>query len=101
MDNNETLPITDLDQFAFLVANWHMNCIAQLHQALKVPDEVEIAYDLTGSGDDTPLTPEQREGFKVGLTVALSLFQDLPFTVTDMPVSSEGESVAPEVPGHD
>lgn len=89
MDNPEIVPINDIDQFAFLVANWHANRLGQLQQALAVPDEVEIACDFTGSGVDTPLTAEQRVAFKAGLIVAMDLFKELPFTVTPEPDAEE------------
>lgn len=97
----QTVAITSVDHFALLVARWHANRVNQLKQSMAVPDEVEVAFDLTGEGEDTALTPEQREGFKVGLTLALSLFGELPFTVTAEPAVPESEGPAPETPAHD
>lgn len=95
MEQPDIIPIVNLDQFAFLVASWHTNKMQQLQQALAVPDDVEIAIDLDGSGVDTPLTAEQRVAFKAGLTLAVSLFSELPFLVTQD--SAPEAEVAPQV----
>lgn len=96
MDNKEIVPITSLDQFAQMIADWHANRVAQLEHSLTIPDEVEIVCGLTDSGEEISLTPEQRQGFKVGLTVALGMIQELPFTSTVEPEQTEGECAAPE-----
>lgn len=78
----ETMEVMQsVDEFAACITFWHTNRISQLKQALETPDTVAIIVQDDKSGEDVELTPDQRVGFKAGLLVALSLFEDLPFAV--------------------
>ena len=73
-----TIEITSIDSFAQLLASWHANRLNQLEQAMNVPDDVAIEF-TDENGEVVTLTAEQRAGFKAGMTIAKSLFEELPF----------------------
>lgn len=97
----EIVPINTIDQFAHLVAHWHHNRMGQLAQAHQAPDEVEITAVLEQGGEEIVLTSEQRKGFRAGLVLAASLFGELPFTVTQEPVSEAQNGQPAEELHHD
>lgn len=78
----ETLEVTHLDQFMHLLVHWHENRMAQLAQIHEIPSDVEILVP-DASGNDINLTEDQRIGFRAGISVARSLLQDLPFTMSE------------------
>ncbi len=82
----ELVLINSIDDFAFFVANWHQNRMKQLIQASQVPDDVQIVAVLEEGQEEISLTPEQVQGFRAGLILAKSLFEELPFTVTPDPI---------------
>lgn len=83
----DTIPVTNIDQFAFLVSHWHQNRLGQLEQALTAPDDVEIIIeDEQGKQEPLSLNLEQRKAFRAGLIVAKSLFQQLPFVLSQEPI---------------
>jgi hypothetical protein len=89
----EMVEITSIPQFAGMVAAWHGNVVAQIRQAIVVPDEVEITVTLVPGTPEATLSPEERKGFKAGLIMALSLIEQLPFQ------GSEDAAPAPEALG--
>lgn len=76
--SDQTIEITSIDNFAQLLASWHANRLNQLEQAMNVPDDVAIEF-TDENGEVVTLTAEQRAGFKAGMTIAKSLFEELPF----------------------
>lgn len=85
----ETVP-----QMAAFVAAWHHNVIAQLKQMSIVPDEVDISFSLIPGTPERSLTPEEKVGFRAGVTAAIGLFEQLPFA----PVPQEDLAAVPAKP---
>ena len=78
------LAVNDLDQFVQLLASWHTKRIATLKHMQNIPETAEVSL-----GDAAPvqMTGAFREGFLLGLSVALSELGELPF-VAEMEDSS-------------
>lgn len=72
----EILPITDLDQFAGLLTNWHASKVAVLEHMLSIPEGTEMSID---GGDSVPLTGDLLAGLKVGINLCLMELGNLPF----------------------
>ena len=70
------LAVNDLDQFVQLLANWHTKRVATLKHMQNIPDTAEVSI---GEGPPIKLTGEFREGFLLGLSLALSELGELPF----------------------
>ena len=77
----DTVEVNDIDQFATLFTNWHENRMNQLRLIKDAPLDVEILFQ-NENGEDTPMGEVHRAGFNAGVTVAMSLFEKLPFTMT-------------------
>ena len=86
--SDQTIEITSIDNFAQLLASWHATRLNQLEQAMNVPDDVAIEF-TDENGEVVTLTAEQRAGFKAGLTIAKSLFVDLPFVFSQEDASEQ------------
>lgn len=72
----DTVEIGDLNQFVFLLSNWHQDRVAVLKQMMEIPQGFEV--ELEGE-ESLPLTGDLHKGFKIGLIVALSELGSLPF----------------------
>lgn len=70
------LAVNDLDQFVQLLASWHSKKVATLKHMQNIPDTAEVSI---GEGPPLKLTGEFREGFLLGLSLALSELGELPF----------------------
>ena len=78
------LAVNDLDQFVQLLSKWHTKKVATLKHMQNIPETAEVSL-----GDAAPvqMTGAFREGFLLGLSVALSELGELPF-VAEMEDSS-------------
>lgn len=76
----DTVEVNDIDQFATLFRNWHENRMNQLRQIKDAPDDVEILFE--SEGEEVAMDEKHRAGFNAGITVAMSIFESLPFTMT-------------------
>ena len=74
----ENIQIAGLDQFGFFLSQWHQKQVSQLKQLEQIPDGFAVSVD---DEPEVALTGDLRKGFLMGITVALSLFQNLPFMV--------------------
>jgi hypothetical protein len=85
-----TEAITNMDQLAFLVANWFDNGQAQAHQLLQVPDgqPITVTLEKDAEPEQLVLTGDTLKGFKAGIIVMANIFGQLPFgrTVAPTPV---------------
>lgn len=59
---------------------WHANIVRQLEMAAKISKSIKIQGP---SGDLITLTPEQSEGVKNGLLIALDVIGEFPVTIKD------------------
>lgn len=89
----ELVQVTSIPQFAAMVAAWHENICAQLRQCVEIPADVEILFTPVDGEPERAMTIEEIAGFKAGMVIALSLFEELPFEG----ISDEPATVAPEV----
>lgn len=91
---DEMVEVTSIPQFAAMVEAWHENVCAQLNQGINVPDDVVIAFGIFDGAPEVDLNEDQRLGFKAGLVMALSLFEQLPFApmaVEEVPATQAGD----------
>lgn len=72
--------ITNIDQMAFVIANWVDNCQQQVRQMLQVPDgqPLTVIFEEGTEGEELNLTGDLLKGFKAGVIAAGSLFNSLP-----------------------
>lgn len=78
------LAVQDLDQFVTLLAAWHKKKVDVLKHMQAIPETAEVSL---GDGPPIKLTGDFREGFLLGLSLALSELGELPF-VAEMEDSS-------------
>ena len=72
----ETVMIDSLDQFVKALHQWHATKVQVLKHMQSVPEGTEITED---TGKTYLLEGPYRDGFILGLTVALSEMGELPF----------------------
>jgi len=78
------LAVNDLDQFVQLLSNWHTKKIATLKHMLEIPESAEVSL---GDAEPVQMTGAFRDGFILGLSLALAELGELPF-VAEMEDSS-------------
>lgn len=71
----ETVQVEDLDQFVTLLVRWHDTKVRLLKHMEGIPEDAVVEIE----GVDHVFTPEMRQGFKLGITVALAELGTLPF----------------------
>lgn len=76
MSEKQTMMIETLDDFVRMLTQWHSSKVAQLNHMKTVPEGSGVALD---DGPEKILTGDLREGFILGLTLALSQLGTLPF----------------------
>ena len=84
--------IEDLDGFAAVITQWHHIVMQRLHHLTQVPDGIEFTV---GDGEPEKLTGDLRKGFMLGIEMATSEIQKLPFqSFTEEPefVAQEGSA---------
>jgi hypothetical protein len=75
VEKAETIQVTDLNQFVTLLIRWHDTKCRLLKHMETIPEDAVVEID----GVDHTFTPEMRQGFKLGLTIALAELGTLPF----------------------
>lgn len=88
------------DQVVFHMAHWHNNRMGQLLHALDCPPEIPVEVTDHKTGETFELNQEQMVGFRAGLSVAQSIFEQFPIQMipTEQPDTSEAASLEE---GHD
>ena len=88
------------DQVVYHMAHWHNNRMGQLVHAMNVPPEIPVEVTDHKTGEVIVLNEEQMIGFRAGLSIAKSIFEQFPIQM----IPAE-EPAAPEVEtseeGHD
>lgn len=88
------------DQVVHHMATWHNNRMGQLLHAMNCPDDIPIEVTDHKTGVVFELNQEQRVGFRAGMAIAQSIFEQFPIQMipAEQPVAP-----APETPeeGHD
>lgn len=75
----QTAPIESLDQFANLVINWNANNLALLQHMMEIPEGTKVEIVKEGKTETMEMSGPLREGFRLGLFVAMSEIKELPF----------------------
>lgn len=84
----EMVMVQDLDHFINLLVRWHDTKVRVLKHMESIPEDAVVEIE----GVDHKFTAEMRQGFKVGITVALAELGTLPFgfeTDDESPVTDE------------
>lgn len=78
-DTSEQGPviIDDVDSFARHLVHWHQLQMTKLQHMLTIPEGTEVAFD---GQEPIVLEGPVHEAFRIGITVALAEFGELPFS---------------------
>jgi hypothetical protein len=89
----ETVEVEDLDMFVKLLKQWHDSKVKVLEHMLEIPEGTEVDFNGTGS---QKLEEKLREGFVIGISLALMELGVLPFvSVSDQqPATSDASAVS-------
>lgn len=96
-EEQQSIPLETADQVVYLMLNWHNNRMGQLLHAMNCPPEIPVEVTDHKTGESFELNQEQMVGFRAGLSIAVSIFQQFPIQMipADEPAAeNEGE-------GHD
>ena len=77
----QPIPLNDIGQLVGLLVGWHKNRMAQLNAAMNVPNDIEVEVTDHMTGEVFTLSQDQLVGFRAGISVVKSLFEDLPIVV--------------------
>lgn len=96
-EEQQTIPLETADQVVYHMLNWHNNRMGQLLHAMNCPPEIPVEVTDHKTGESFELNQEQMVGFRAGLSIAVSIFQQFPIQMipADEP-AAEGEEE-----GHD
>lgn len=75
-EQEQTVPVTDLNQFVAILSQWHQGKTKTLKHMLEIP--LGTPFDFNNELD-LVLQGDLHKGFIIGLTVALSELGELPF----------------------
>ena len=75
----ELLAVTDLDQFIRLLTDWHNRQVATVKHLLQVPVGIKIVIGEGAAAQEKLMEGDFRDGFTLGLDLALNYFGTLPF----------------------
>jgi uncharacterized protein involved in propanediol utilization len=79
----EPIPLETADQVVFHMLGWHQNRMGQLLHAMNVPPEIPVEVTDHDTGEIITLNAEQMVGFRAGISIAVSLFQQFPIQMTE------------------
>ena len=79
-NEEQTAPIKSLDQFASLITNWNANTVALLQHMMEIPEGTKVEIVKEGKTETMEMSGTMREGFLLGLFVAMSEIKELPFS---------------------
>ena len=74
---DDTLFITELEEFVPLLADWHQRQVATVLHFQNVPPGMEVQVE--GEEETLILEGKTLEGFRMGISLALSYLGKLPF----------------------
>lgn len=77
----QPIPLNDIGQLVGLLVGWHKNRMAQLNAAMNVPNDIEVEVTDHMTGEVFTLSQDQLVGFRAGISVVKSLFENLPIVV--------------------
>ena len=91
-EEQQPIPLETADQVVYHMASWHNNRMGQLLHAMNCPPEIPVEVTDHKTGETFELNQEQMVGFRAGLSIAVSIFQQFPIQMipADEP-AAEGE----------
>lgn len=102
-EQQQPIPLETADQVVYHMASWHNNRMGQLLHAMNCPPEIPVEVTDHKTGEVFELNQEQMVGFRAGLSIAVSIFQQFPIQL--IPAEEPETPAAPEVEtpeeGHD
>ena len=102
-EQQQPIPLETADQVVYHMASWHNNRMGQLLHAMNCPPEIPVEVTDHKTGEVFELNQEQMVGFRAGLSIAVSIFQQFPIQL--IPAEEPEAPAAPEVEtpeeGHD
>lgn len=90
----EMAPIETIEQFGFLIGNWHRDISHHLLAVAENPDALGLKEEQA-DGTELQLTTREARCFALGVEYAISVFKDLPFK----PVMEDADEADSENPG--
>jgi hypothetical protein len=102
---SELVAMENLDQFVATLTAWHTMRVKELRHFQQVPEGMglEISDLTTGQAVQHILSGEKREGFLIGLELALMRLGSLPFVaeLEDAPITPASNAANDPAPGQD
>lgn len=96
----EPIPLETADQVVYHMASWHNNRMGQLLHAMNCPDDIPIEVTDHKTGEVFELNQEQRVGFRAGMAIAQSIFEQFPIQM--IPAErQEAPAAESQEEGHD
>ena len=99
-EQQQPIPLETADQVVYHMASWHNNRMGQLLHAMNYPPEIPVEVTDHKTGETFELNQEQMVGFRAGLSIAVSIFQQFPIQMIPAEQSDAAEDVSSEE-GHD
>ena len=99
-EQQQPIPLETADQVVYHMASWHNNRMSQLLHAMNCPPEIPVEVTDHKTGEVFELNQEQMVGFRAGLSIAVSIFQQFPIQMIPAEQSDAAEDVSSEE-GHD
>ena len=84
------------DQVVYHMAHWHNNRMGQLVHAMNVPPEIPVEVTDHKTGEIIVLNEEQMIGFRAGLSIAKSIFEQFPIQMISAEQSDAAEDGSSE-----
>ena len=97
-EQQQPIPLETADQVVYHMASWHNNRMDQLLHAMNCPPEIPVEVTDHKTGEVFELNQEQMVGFRAGLSIAVSIFQQFPI---QMIPADEPEAPASPEEDHD
>ena len=95
-EEQQLIPLETADQVVYHMASWHNNRMGQLLHAMNCPPEIPVEVTDHKTGETFELNQEQMVGFRAGLSIAVSIFQQFPIQMIPAEQSGAAEDVSPE-----
>ena len=95
-EEQQLIPLETADQVVYHMASWHNNRMGQLMHAMNCPPEIPVEVTDHKTGETFELNQEQMVGFRAGLSIAVSIFQQFPIQMIPAEQSDAAEDVSSE-----
>lgn len=74
--NQETVVVTELDQFVSILIDWHEHQVATIQHLYEAPEGIEVQEE---DGEPFKLEGDVRRAYQLGLQMAMEYLGKLPF----------------------